>query len=188
MKLICPFHCVANQHPSILTLQRTKYFSVIAEDAQHFFETSCQFIFPPFAPCQKELQAVIRKAKMQKHICRPLFRSCLLFEAFQAWVHNSTLPRTWVSETRVRTSMTVFEVVGTQHLYRSSYICPMLVTQKYSKWDIQNEGHKFESKDIFLSSMCRYFSLWDIFVNCEQNTLSSMRYSSYFISSRHLHL
>lgn len=60
--LICTFHYGANQHPSMLTLQHTKYFSVIAEDAQHFFKTSRQFIFSLFPPCQKELQAVIRKS------------------------------------------------------------------------------------------------------------------------------
>lgn len=89
-------------------------------------------------------------------------------------MHNSALPRTCISEMQVMISVTLFEVLRTQHLYRSSYICPMRVTQKYSNRDIQNEGPKFESKDIFLPSMCRGFSVSDIFVNSEQNTLSSM--------------
>lgn len=76
----------ASCHPSILALEHTKYFSVIAEDAQHFFKIFCQFIISPFSPCQKELQAVIRKSMMQKHICRSLYRSCLLFDAFQTWL------------------------------------------------------------------------------------------------------
>lgn len=85
---ICPFHSDANQHPSVLTPQHTKYFSVIAEHVQHFFKTSCQFIFSPFAPCQKELQAAIRKSRMQKIFVEhfsgfvfylmPLRRECIL--------------------------------------------------------------------------------------------------------------
>lgn len=95
--LISPPHCGASCYPSILPVVHTKYFSVIAGDAQHFFISFCQFIISPFSPSQKKLQAVIRKSMMQKHICRPLYRSCLLFDACQSLLHNSAPPRAYVS-------------------------------------------------------------------------------------------
>lgn len=52
--------------------------------------------------------------------------------------------------------MTLLELVGAQYLYSLSYIYLMLVMQKFSKRDTQNEGQKFESNDILLSRMCRY--------------------------------